>query len=293
MATAKHRAIDQFRRRKRLERKHEELGYALTLTQEQTNDFAAALNDKGRAGFVMANSASDAGGSEREMRRKLIETGAVDVIVSTSPNMFFTVTLPVTLWFLDKGKKSTPRADEVLFIDARHIFRQVSRAQRDFTPDQIEFIGNIVRLWRGQEEELEAGSGPAMTALISGEVSGSMTTLVTSIPHAKAGRLRTVGVTTAKRARALPDVPAIGETVPGYEVVHWYGMWGPKGLPNNVVMLWNREDAKVLHTSATEKWLEAQGLERAGGPPDEFRNRLKVDVAKWKRVVKEARITTK
>lgn len=126
--------------------------------------FAAALNDKGRAGFVMANSASDAGGSEREMRRKLIETGAVDVIVSTSPNMFFTVTLPVTLWFLDKGKKGTPRADEVLFIDARQIFRQVSRAQRDFTPDQIEFIGNIVRLWRGQEEELEAGSGPAMTA---------------------------------------------------------------------------------------------------------------------------------
>lgn len=137
------------------------------------------------------------------------------------------------------------------------------------------------------------GSGPAMTALISGEVSGSMTTLVTSIPHAKAGRLRPVGVTTAKRARALPDVPAIGETVPGYEVVHWYGMWGPKGLPNNVVMLWNREVAKVLHTSATEKWLEAQGLERAGGPPDEFRNRLKVDVAKWKRVVKEARITIK
>jgi type I restriction enzyme M protein len=126
--------------------------------------FAAALNDKGRAGFVMANSASDAGGSEREIRRKLIETDTVDVIVSTSPNMFFTVTLPVTLWFLDKGKKGTPRADEVLFIDARHIFRQVSRAQRDFTPDQIEFIGNIVRLWRGQEEELEAGSGPAMTA---------------------------------------------------------------------------------------------------------------------------------
>lgn len=124
--------------------------------------FNAALNEKGRAGFVMANSASDAGGSERELRRKLIETGAVDVIISTSPNMFFTVTLPVTLWFLDKGKRKGKRADEVLFIDARHIFRQVNRAQRDFTPDQIEFIGNIVRLWRGEEEELEAGSGPAM-----------------------------------------------------------------------------------------------------------------------------------
>ncbi|TAY32402.1 SAM-dependent DNA methyltransferase [Rhizobium leguminosarum] len=126
--------------------------------------FNAALNEKGRGGFVMANSASDAGGSERELRRKLIETGAVDVIVSTSPNMFFTVTLPVTLWFLDKGKRKSDRADEVLFIDARNIFRQVSRAQRDLTLDQIEFIGNIVRLWRGEEIELEAGSGPKVIA---------------------------------------------------------------------------------------------------------------------------------
>jgi type I restriction enzyme M protein len=125
--------------------------------------FAAALNEKGRAGFVMANSASDAGGTERDMRRKLIESGAVDVIITTSPNMFFTVTLPVTLWFLDKSKARGPRGDEVLFIDARHIFRQISRAYRDFTPDQIEFLGNIVRLWRGDKEEVEAGSGALLT----------------------------------------------------------------------------------------------------------------------------------
>lgn len=131
--------------------------------------FNAALNQTGRAGFVMANSASDAGGSEREMRRKLVESGAVDVIISTSPNMFFTVTLPVTLWFLDKAKAKGERADQVLFIDARHIFRQVTRAHREYTPDQIEFLGNIVRLWRGQEEELEAGSGTAMTATFGDE----------------------------------------------------------------------------------------------------------------------------
>ena len=110
--------------------------------------FYAALNETGRAGFVMANSASDAG-PERAMRRKLIESGAVDCIISTSPNMFFTVTLPVTLWFLDRGKAKGPRAKEVLFIDARHTFRQIDRAHRDFTPDQIEFLGNIVRIWRG------------------------------------------------------------------------------------------------------------------------------------------------
>lgn len=131
--------------------------------------FYAALNERGRAGFVMANSASDAGGSEREQRRKLIETGAVDCIITTSPNMFFTVTLPVTLWFLDRGKAKGPRMDGVLFIDARHVFQQVSRAQRDFRPDQVEFLANIVRLWRGEEEELVAGSATAMTETFGDE----------------------------------------------------------------------------------------------------------------------------
>lgn len=124
--------------------------------------FYAALNPTGRAGFVMANSASDTGGSERELRRKLIETGAVDCIVAVGPNMFFTVTLPVTLWFLDKGKAKGPRGGQVLFVDAQHLFRQVTRAHRVFDPDQIEFIGNIVRLWRGEEVEEDAGSAARM-----------------------------------------------------------------------------------------------------------------------------------
>lgn len=127
------------------------------------NLFYAALNATGRGGFVMANSASDVGGSERELRRKLIKTGAVDCIVAVGPNMFFTVTLPVMLWFLDKGKATGPRGDQVLFIDARHFFRQVTRAHRVFDPDHIEFIGNIVRLWRGEEMETHAGSKPRMT----------------------------------------------------------------------------------------------------------------------------------
>jgi type I restriction enzyme M protein len=107
----------------------------------------------------MANSASDAGGSERELRKKLIECGAVDCIVAVGPNMFFTVTLPVTLWFLDKGKAKGPRGDKVLFVDARHLYRQVTRAHRAFDADHIEFLGNIVRLWRGEKVETDAGSG--------------------------------------------------------------------------------------------------------------------------------------
>jgi tripartite-type tricarboxylate transporter receptor subunit TctC len=106
----------------------------------------------------------------------------------------------------------------------------------------------------------------------------------------KAGRLRAIGVTTPKRSRALPDVPTIGETVPGFEVVHWYGLWGPKGLPKDIVTRWNLEVAKVLKTDAVNKWLEQEGLEPAGGPPEEFRDRIRSDVEKWKRVVKEAHI---
>jgi type I restriction enzyme M protein len=127
------------------------------------NLYYAALNPTGRAGFVMANSASDAGGSERELRKKLVESGAVDCIVSVGPNMFLTVTLPVTLWFLDRSKERGPRKDKVLFVDARHLFRQVTRAHRVFDPDQIEFLANIVRLWRGEATEDATGSGTRMS----------------------------------------------------------------------------------------------------------------------------------
>jgi type I restriction enzyme M protein len=106
----------------------------------------------------MANSASDARGSEMEIRRQLIEDRCVDVIVSVGTNFFYTVTLPVTLWFLDRGKRGTERADQVLFIDARNIYRQIDRAHRDWAPEQIEFLANIVRLLRGEEPEFEFGS---------------------------------------------------------------------------------------------------------------------------------------
>lgn len=120
--------------------------------------FAAALNDRGRAGFVMANSAGDAGHSEREIRRQLVESGAVDVMVAIGTNFFYTVTLPVTLWFLDKGKRGTERADTVLFLDARHLYRQLDRAHRDFLPEQIELLANVARLYRGEDVETVDGS---------------------------------------------------------------------------------------------------------------------------------------
>lgn len=119
--------------------------------------FYTSLSESGRAGFVMANSAGDARGTELEIRKKLIQTGGVDVIVSVGSNFFYTVTLPCTLWFFDKAKIKGDRKDQVLFIDARGYYRQVSRAIRDFLPEQIEFLSNIVRLWRGETVETVAG----------------------------------------------------------------------------------------------------------------------------------------
>jgi tripartite-type tricarboxylate transporter receptor subunit TctC len=137
------------------------------------------------------------------------------------------------------------------------------------------------------------GSGPVMNALLSGEVDSSFSSLVPSIPHVKAGRLRAIAITTAKRNPALPETPSIGETVKGYDVTHWYGIWGPKNLPREVVMRWNQEVSKIVRSDAVRKFLAQEGLQAAGGPPEEFRDRIKNDSEKWKRVVKEANIRIK
>lgn len=124
--------------------------------------YSSLREGAGRAGFVMANSAGDASHSERDIRRQVVESKSVDVVVAIGTNFFYTVTLPVTLWFLDRGKVGTAREDSVLFIDARHLYRQIDRAHRDFLPEQIELIANIVRLYRGEQVETFDGSGPLL-----------------------------------------------------------------------------------------------------------------------------------
>lgn len=117
------------------------------------NQFATALNENGRAALVMANSASDAGHSEKVIRTKLIESGIISQMVTLPSNMFTSVTLPATLWFFDNAKKNK---DEILFIDARNIFTQISRAQRKFSDEQIKNLAIITRLYEGKTEEYEA-----------------------------------------------------------------------------------------------------------------------------------------
>lgn len=117
------------------------------------NQFATALNDTGRAALVMANSASDAGNSEKDIRVKLIESGIISQMVTLPSNMFTSVTLPATLWFFDKAKT---KKDEILFIDARNIFTQIDRAHRKFSDEQIRNLGIITRLYEGKTEEFDA-----------------------------------------------------------------------------------------------------------------------------------------
>jgi len=114
--------------------------------------FASALNEKGKAALVMANSASDAGNSEYEIRKKIIEEGIIKQMVTLPSNMFSSVTLPATLWFFDKEKAKTERKDEILFIDARKIFTQVDRAHRKFSDEQIKNLGLISKLYDGDTE---------------------------------------------------------------------------------------------------------------------------------------------
>lgn len=184
--------------------------------------FHSALNPKGRAGFVMANSASDARASEQDIRQKLIESCAVDVMVAVGPNMFYTVTLPCTLWFLDKGKAALPstigrgaggdgkqnRADTVLFMDARHIYRQVDRAHREWTPAQISFLANIVRIYRGEEPDFTLGDGEAEEKLK--EVFGSPSTSGRGIKGEGARAIVYKDVAGLCKAATLKEIEAQG-----------------------------------------------------------------------------------
>jgi type I restriction enzyme M protein len=115
--------------------------------------FYSYLNDKGRAGVVMSSQASSAGRDEATVRQKLVETGAVDVMIDIRGNFFYTRTVPCQLWFFDRAKeKDKCRADHVLMLDARRIFRKVSRSVCDFSPEQQKNIAAIVWLYRGQQE---------------------------------------------------------------------------------------------------------------------------------------------
>jgi type I restriction enzyme M protein len=116
--------------------------------------FYSYLNNSGRSGFVMASSASDAGYSEKEIREKLVKTGSVDVMIAIGNNFFYTRSLPCTLWFFDKAKKTDKeRQDKVLMLDARKIYHKVTQKINDFSPEQSKNLICIVNLYRGKTQK--------------------------------------------------------------------------------------------------------------------------------------------
>lgn len=115
------------------------------------------LKPTGRAGFVMASSASDAGHSEKDIREKLVKTGAVDVMMAIGNNFFYTRSLPCTLWFFDRAKESDKKkSDKVLMLDARKIYRKVTSKVNDFSPEQLQNLICIVNLYRGNTQKFES-----------------------------------------------------------------------------------------------------------------------------------------
>jgi len=134
------------------------------------------------------------------------------------------------------------------------------------------------------------GTGPALTDLLGGQLQVIFGSTPSTAVHAKSGKLRAIGVTSKTRSSAMPDVPPIADTVPGYYAPLLYGMWGPRGLPKDVVTLWNIEVAKMLQTADMKERLASAGIDPAGGPPAEFRDALKSDIERWQKVVRAAGI---
>jgi tripartite-type tricarboxylate transporter receptor subunit TctC len=135
------------------------------------------------------------------------------------------------------------------------------------------------------------GTGPALTALLGNQVEMMFGSMPSTVPHVKAGRLRGIAVTTAQRVSALPEIPTIADTVPGYEAVIVYGVMGPKGLPAEIVRRWNLAVNKSLETPQMKERLANDGMEPIGGASDVFHGMIKRDVEKWRRVVKEAKLS--
>lgn len=134
------------------------------------------------------------------------------------------------------------------------------------------------------------GGGPALIALLSGQVQIMFATLPAAMPHVKSGKLRPVAVTTSRRSQALPELPTIAESgVPGYEAATWYGLLAPAGTPKAIVGRLHAEIVKILATD-TRQLLMAQGFEPAGSSPSEFASYIKTEIVKWAKVIKDAGI---
>jgi len=134
------------------------------------------------------------------------------------------------------------------------------------------------------------GSGPALADVLGGQLSFMFDTINTSTGHVKAGRLRVLGVGTPKRSKIMPDVAPIADTIPGFEAVTWIGLLAPAGTPKEIVARMHREIEKIVQLPEVQERLSASGAEPVASTPEQFGAYLGAEVAKWGRVVKQAKI---
>jgi tripartite-type tricarboxylate transporter receptor subunit TctC len=132
------------------------------------------------------------------------------------------------------------------------------------------------------------GAAPAMTDLIAGQVQFSFLSWRSSGPHVKSGRLRALGVSTVNRSPALPDMPAIAETLPGYDLPVWYGVAAPAGTPREIIARLNTEILRMLATPDFRQRMEADAAEPIGGTPEQFGDYIRSEIVKYAKVVKES-----
>ena len=135
------------------------------------------------------------------------------------------------------------------------------------------------------------GTALAIPDLVSGKLDLLFDSLPSGLPHVKDGRLRALGVTSAKRSPLLPDLPAVAESVPGYETVTWFGLYGPRGLPADIVQRINTAVNQALQDSDVKERLARLGIEPAGGTPQQFAVMTDTDRARWKKIIADRRLT--
>ena len=135
------------------------------------------------------------------------------------------------------------------------------------------------------------GTALAMPDLISGKVDVLFDSLPTGLPHVKEGRLRALGVSSAKRSPLVPDLPPISDVLPGYESSTWFGLFGPRGLPADVVTRVNTAANQVLRDPEVVEKLKSLGIEPVGGTPAQFSTMLGNELAKWKKIIQDRKIT--
>ncbi|MCX7136799.1 MAG: tripartite tricarboxylate transporter substrate-binding protein [Proteobacteria bacterium] len=133
------------------------------------------------------------------------------------------------------------------------------------------------------------GTGPALTALLSGETQIMFSSITSTLPFAKSGRLRAIAVTGARRSQAAPELPTVAEAAfPGFEATTWYGMFVPAGTPATIVAKLNSEVVKVLRVPEFRDWLVAQGADPVGGTPEELAAFVKAELVKYAKIVKDS-----